>query len=143
MKIPRTAAQAHKAKLRAQQLKNCADSSLSDLIQATEMEKIADQFIGSKSPTFCGTGGELLPPDTRALFGLELAIKNPDMVSIEASIQRIDLADQAGAFEMALDVAESVKANNPVEQMLSHQMAASHKAAMTVELHPNLTRDLH
>ena len=52
------------------------------------------------------------------------------MLSLEATIQRTDLADKAGVFELAIETAESSKAKGSVQKMLTHQMAAAHKHAM-------------
>jgi hypothetical protein len=78
------------------------------------------------------TGGEVFPLASSQNHGTEFAIKNPTMVAVDASVQRIDLADKVGVFELAFDAAETVGARNATEQMLAHQMAAAHKVAMTL-----------
>ena len=77
-----------------------------------------------------GLGGEIIPPIERSMSGLENALKSPDLLNAEATIQRADLADKAGVFDLALDASESVSAKNAVEQMLVHQMTAAHRHSM-------------
>ena len=77
-----------------------------------------------------GLGGEIIPPASAGMSGLENALKSPDLLNAEATIQRADLADKAGVFDLALDASESVSAKNAVEQMLVHQMTAAHRHSM-------------
>ena len=64
--------------------------------------------------------------------GLEYrsTVDRPDCVAIEASRDRLELADKAGALEMGLDLADTIQADNSMEKMLVHQMAAVHNSAM-------------
>ena len=62
--------------------------------------------------------------------GLENALKSPDNLSLEGTIKRTDLADKAGVFELAIETAESTKAKDSVQKMISHQLAAAHHHAM-------------
>ena len=59
-------------------------------------------------------------------------LEHPNTVSVRASEQRMEAADGAGVLEAAVDAAVSVKANNSLEKMLCHQMAAAHHMAMTL-----------
>ena len=136
---PRTAAEAHKLKLRAQRKRKLVDDlpdrnhfiNMSDLAKAADMEQAADKFLAVPSPApMRGTGGELVPPSSRDLPGMEEAVREPGYVAIEASIERIGLADRCGAFNLAFDAAESVRAENAYEQMLAHQTAAAHKMSL-------------
>jgi hypothetical protein len=54
------------------------------------------------------------------------------MVNVIASEHRVDLAKEVGSrvVELAVDAAESAQAQNSLEKMLCHQMAAAHRAAM-------------
>ena len=81
-------------------------------------------------PLKWGLGGEIIPPTCAGMSGLESALKTPDLLNVEATIQRADLADKAGVFELALQASESVSAQNAVEQMLVHQMTAAHRHSM-------------
>ena len=77
-----------------------------------------------------GAGGEVIPPSTNAMIGLADSLRNPDVLNLEATVQRTELADKAGAFELAIDAAESTGARGAVQQMITHQMAAAHRHAM-------------
>jgi hypothetical protein len=77
-----------------------------------------------------GLGGEIIPPTYLGVSGLENALKTPDLLNAQATIERANLADKAGVFDLAFDAAESVSAKNSVEQMLCHQMAAAHQHSM-------------
>ena len=81
-----------------------------------------------------GAGGELVPAsmlgeNSRALE-YRSTVERPDCVAIEASRDRLELADKAGALEMGLDLADTIQADNSMEKMLVHQMAAAHNSAM-------------
>lgn len=141
MKEPRTNADAHKAKLVAKEVRDLPGSSITDVIVADEMDKLADQKLAVSIPPRRGTGGELMPPPDKLLSGTELAVSEPSMVSIDASIARIDLAERAGVFDLAFDAAETIGAKDAIEQMLAHQMAAAHKSAMTLLARSAAIRD--
>jgi hypothetical protein len=77
-----------------------------------------------------GAGGEIIPPTCLGMSGLENVLKKPDLLNAQATIERANLADKAGVFELAIETAENVSAKNSVEQMLCHQMAAAHQHSM-------------
>ena len=63
-----------------------------------------------------GAGGELVPAsmlreNSRALE-YRSTVDRPDCVAIEASRDRLELADKAGALEMGLDLADTIQADN-------------------------------
>jgi len=97
---------------------------------AADLEDKALALMEPPQPLERGAGHEVIPTRSMNMVGLESALKAPDMLDLEVSIQRTELADRAGVFEMAIEAASSVKAKNSVEQMLSHQMAAAHKHAL-------------
>lgn len=82
-------------------------------------------------------GGELMPVledrdwDT-ALGAIKNTVEMPTYVTADASRDRIQLAHDAGVLEVGLDLADTVQAQNSLERMLSHQMAAAHRASMKV-----------
>ena len=51
-------------------------------------------------------------------------------MTVDASRDRLELANQAGCLEEALDAAETIDAQNSLEKMLAHQLAASHRSSM-------------
>lgn len=135
---PVSAAEAHRLRIQAtrkrQSVTDCPDYSPTinrlHRLEADAMKAAADTFLTLTKPVVKGMGGELAPPPSRGLIGQELAVKQPDYVSMEASIERIAFADSCGAFNLAFDTAETIGAKDATEQMLAHQMAAAHKAAL-------------
>jgi hypothetical protein len=101
-----------------------------DISEANTLERQANGLLAPSEPLKTGSGGEIRPPMTLGMAGLEEALQKPDMLSLEATIQRTDLADKAGVFELAIEAAESSKAVGAVQKMICHQMAAAHKHAM-------------
>jgi hypothetical protein len=59
-------------------------------------------------------------------------LREPNMIAVGASEQRLEAASKAGVLEAAVDAAQSAKAANSLEKMLCHQMAAAHHAGMTL-----------
>jgi hypothetical protein len=88
------------------------------------------ELIKPQTPLNAGSGGEIVPPYSLGLSGLELALKEPDLLDAEVTIKRTELADKAGVFEMAIEASESVKAKNSIQRMQAHQLALAHKYAM-------------
>lgn len=102
------------------------------------MEQSADQILVLAETPVKGTGGELACPN---MPGQALAVQQPNLVSLEASVERVGLADRCGVFNLGLDAAETAGASNAIEQMLTHQMAAAHKAAMELLAKSSQHRD--
>jgi len=78
--------------------------------------------------------GEAIPRGTDRLLSTENSIREvlerPDEIALNASYARTRLAADADVLEMAVDAADSVRASNSIEKMLTHQMAAAHDLAM-------------
>lgn len=68
----------------------------------------------------------------------------PDAVALDASAHRLELLDQLGTdcAALALDAADSIGAENSLERMLAHQLAAAHKAALGLFDKAMLCRDV-
>src|SRR5215831_18574327 len=80
--------------------------------------------------TLAQANGEVLPsPEETRLYDT-LAV--PDLAAVEASLDRTRLLLPYGTdvAAMALDAANSIKAENSLEKMLMHQVAVAHKQAM-------------
>lgn len=78
-------------------------------------------------------GGELMPEEdfaTKTLPAILDTLTRPDFVAADASRDRLDLLQSAGALEVALDTADSMQAADSLERMLAHQLAATHVLAM-------------
>ena len=87
-------------------------------------------LITPPRPLQASLAGEVIPTIDQGLPGLELALREPDLLDVEVTIQRTQLADRAGVFEMAIEASESVRAKNSIQRMQAHQLALAHKYAM-------------
>ena len=101
-----------------------------DLQEARLLEAQSTSLKKTNETLQLGAGGDVIPPAASPLVGLADALKNPDILNLEATVQRTQLADKAGVFELAIEAAESISARGAIQQMLAHQMAAAHKHAM-------------
>ena len=93
-------------------------------------EKSAALFGMDASPEMM-TGGEVISATPSRIANTLAA---PDVVALDASVHRLKLLDRMGldCAAMALDAADSIKANNSLEKMLAHQLAVAHKAALEI-----------
>jgi hypothetical protein len=112
-----------------------------DLGEARLLEEEAEASLTPLEPLKTALGGEILPPQSFGMIGLENALKEPDMLDCEVSVERTQLADKAGVFEMAIQTAEDAKAKGSIQKMLTHQMAAAHKHCMRLIAESNDQRD--
>jgi len=143
---PESTVAAYTQKLEArrirQRVRDCPDHNqhidMMDLRHADLMDYDADRILVLANPPVKGVGGELAPSNVP---GQAHAVQHPDQVSLEASVERVGLADRCGVFNLGLDAAETVGASNALEQMLTHQMAAAHKAAMDLLAKASQHRD--
>ena len=78
-----------------------------------------------------GMGGELVPTTQDELLD---TVTNPDYVTVDASRDRLNLADLAGVLELALDTSDTIGAKNSLEKMLAHQMAVLHRSIMKLTI---------
>ena len=97
---------------------------------ADQMEHEAKTLITPLNPLQRGLGGEVLPQAQHGLPGLELTFKEPDLLSLSASVQRAELLERNGVLELGIEVAQDLRAEGALQKMASHQMAAAHKRVM-------------
>jgi hypothetical protein len=112
-----------------------------DLGEAEDLTSQARAMLTPPSPLKTGLGGEVIPTIDQGLPGLELVLKEPDLLDVEVTIQRTQLADRAGVFEMAIEASESVRAKNSIQRMQAHQLALAHKYAMDLMADASKQRD--
>ncbi len=107
-------------------------------MEAAELEQAAEQALDPLSHVTRrmapGNGGELIAA-TREVLGrkahiVDVVRQRGDMLAASASLERLDLAGEAGALVLGVDAAESIQAQNSLERELAHQMAAAHALAM-------------
>ena len=84
----------------------------------------------ARAKTLQKAHGEVIPPPEEKFLHDTMAV--PDLAAVEASLERSRLLLQYGAdvVAMALDASASIKAENSLEKMLAHQLAAAHKMVM-------------
>jgi hypothetical protein len=96
------------------------------------LEKEAADLIRVDNPRKVGPGSELIPVKGEVAPGKDSEVmgqdtlKEPSQINQEASIKRLDYLANAGIYETALDIAESITPQNSLEKMLAHQMALAH-----------------
>src|SRR3712207_4710259 len=80
---------------------------------------LVDQARTKPPSTSQGVGGELVPcdaPDERSP-ALRDTVADPDLVTADASRDRLHLLDATGALELGLDAADTIQARNSLERM--------------------------
>jgi hypothetical protein len=77
-----------------------------------------------------GPGHELTKIWTGSRGVLKDTLEKPDALTASASVRRMDLAHEAKALALGLDLAETIGARNSMEAMLAHQLAAVHRGSM-------------
>src|SRR5262249_16169196 len=81
--------------------------------------------------TEIGAGRELIDVENRwDAVGVVDTVADPDYVSASARHERLGLANEGGSVGLALDVADSIQAQDSLEKMLVHQMAVLHRGMM-------------
>ena len=108
---------------------------------ANEMEREAQALLTPKEPLQTGLGGEIVPPIDHGLSGLELVLKEPDLLTLGASKQRAQLLERNGALELGIEAANDAQAKGAVQKMVTHQLAAGHKRAMELLEESALAKD--
>ncbi|HEY0418117.1 MAG TPA: hypothetical protein VGC80_01220 [Acetobacteraceae bacterium] len=112
-----------------------------ELSEAVKMDALADATLNPLNNTGGtpqqGNGGEMVVDEskkdpTKQSWIVDTVTERGDMLTAEASMERLDLVAAAGTLTMAVDAAESIQAANSLERMLVHQMATAHKVAMTL-----------
>ncbi len=104
-------------------------------LEARDMQAYArDYLVLEPDQKTIGAGGELVPlrDDAAELPVLFDTVQHPDLVTAKASETRLDLAAKAGALELAVDAADTIKPRNSLEKMLAHEVAAAHRVAMAL-----------
>src|SRR5215212_10569309 len=100
------------ARIEAEEADDWRDSSLAEGYRAQALAPLSGEMIVH------GAGGELVPRDSgkgAAEWRLLDTVQNPNYVTADASRGRLDLAQQAGALEEALDAADTIEARDSLE----------------------------
>lgn len=105
---------------------------------AALFEREARDLLALQHPPDVGPGGEVVREQTMGLGPRRAVVRNTlmegaDRIAEDASVGRVDLLALpgfAGAVAAGIDCAESIGAENSVEKMLAHQLAAAHEAGL-------------
>jgi len=68
-----------------------------------------------------GARGELIDIENRDGVGVVNTVADPDYVTASASPERLELANEAGSLDLALDAADTIQGQDSLEKMLVHQ----------------------
>lgn len=112
-----------------------------DLELADKLEASADAYLRLEDAPQRGTGGELIASAQKSLTPATQSLKTADKITLDASLDRLELAYKNGVLNIALDAAEFIRAESPIEQMLVHQMAAAHRATFDLMAEAGNIRD--
>lgn len=118
-----------------------AEYNEESLTIADDLAYAADSYLILEDVPALGVGGEFVQ-----MIGDKSSVVCPsrnkiDRVNTEASMDRLELASKNGVLSMALDTAESLGANNAVEQMIAHQMAVAHRISLDLMAEAGNTRN--
>jgi hypothetical protein len=95
---------------------------------------LLDEAKGVLAPSYSSEisiGREALPAlENRSLDGVRETLLDPDTIALDASASRLELLADADAVGLGIDASESIGAQNSLEKMLAHQLAASHRQAL-------------
>ncbi len=112
----------------------CQDEAVRNQMTASLAEMDAKKTLEVPEDSVKASGEMMSPDFVRGCRNYHLidTLQNPSMISVIASEYRLDLASyiDSRVAELAVDAAQSAQAENSLEKMLCHQMAAAHRAAM-------------
>lgn len=112
-----------------------------DLMTADELREEAAHELRLDEPPRRGVGNELVKCDRSMSPSLDRQVLQRGKVATNASVERLNLIHSTGVFDLALDTAESIGAENAIEKMVAHGIAAAHKTAMNLLEKSNLRSD--
>jgi hypothetical protein len=101
-----------------------------DLAVASASEAESKRLLRPSKPLQTGLGGEIIPTVANGLPGLELTLREPDLLDLGASVQRAQLLERNDVLELGIETAQDAQAQGAIQKMVSHQLAAGHKRAM-------------
>jgi hypothetical protein len=105
--------------------------------EAKRLERVAelalDPAVHATGPVTVGNGGEMAIGSKTMRPFIDTVRERPDMLAVDASRQRMELVQKANALTLGIDAAATIQAENSLEKMLVHQMAAAHTMAMEAQ----------
>jgi len=113
-----------------------------DLAVASASEAESEHLLRPSNPLQMGLGGEVIPTVANNLPGLELTLREPNLLNLEASKQRSDLIERAGVLALGIETANDSVATGSLQKMLCHQLAAAHRRALILLAESEKTQDV-
>jgi hypothetical protein len=107
-----------------------------ELLEVDSFEATALAYLYPEPEPLIGEGGALVPQDASA--STASAIRRSPKVAALADNARLDLASEARADELAIDMEESAAAQTSIERAMTHQIAAAHAIALRLVGRVNL-----
>jgi hypothetical protein len=98
-----------------------------------EAELALDPLMHTTGPVTVGNGNEMAIGTKAMRPFVDTVRERPDMLAVDASRRRMELADKANALTLSLDAAATIAAANSLEKMLVQEMAAAHVMAMELQ----------
>jgi hypothetical protein len=92
-----------------------------------EADLVLDPIVHAMGPATISAGGEIAHGSNRLA---DVARMPVDMVTIDASQERLALTEKVNVTTLALDIAQTIQATNSAEKMLAAQLAGAHALAM-------------
>jgi hypothetical protein len=117
-------------RVRAEAAASPDQSTAFDLARADRWEGQARTRQLPSTRTEIGAGRELIDIENRDAVGMADTVADPDYVTASASRERLELANEAGSLDLALDAADTIQGQDSLEKMLVHQMAVLHRGMM-------------
>src|SRR5215467_7580250 len=109
-----------------------------DLARADRWEGQARTKQLPSTRTEIGAGRELIDIENRwDVPGVVDTVADPDYVTASASRERLELANEAGSLDLALDAADTIQGQDSLEKMLVHEMAVLHRGMMKAAIRMN------
>jgi signal transduction histidine kinase len=109
-----------------------------DLARADKWEGQARTKQLPSTRTEIGAGRELIDVENRwEAVGVVDTVADPDYVTASASRERLELANEAGSLDLALDAADTIQGQDSLEKMLVHEMAVLHRGMMKAAIRMN------
>jgi hypothetical protein len=141
-----TPTEAVQMQLKAQKHRRVADhlqaegdrvGAFAERADADRLEKAAnlalDPVMHTTGPVTVGNGGEMAIGTKAMRPFVDTVRERPDMLAVDASRQRMELAQKANVLALGLDFAATIQAENSAEKALAHQLAAAHTLAMELQ----------
>jgi len=97
-----------------------------ELLDVDSGEAAALAYLYPDAEPFAQEGGALVPQDACTGSAIRRSPK------VAADNERLGLASEARADELALDMEQSAGAESSIEKAMTHQMAAAHAAALRI-----------